>query len=194
MIVKLITLLSFASVLLIYFDQTKVVLGSHVMYMFDGDALHDPCTVGSDIGSYEFEEECEQAKLFKRTGREVKTVGILTAKKKNRFVVCCIPRYAMSSIIETSVRFSTGWEPECKQYCTYDDTLDVKFRIIGGKMADAEEFKFMAGIGYIDDEKNKTDFDCGGTLLSDRFVLTAAHCCNNKVKTPYMVRLGRVSG
>lgn len=46
--------------------------------------------------------------------------------------------------------------------------------IIGGTKAEPKEFPHMAAIGY--DTENGIDWQCGGTLISERFVLTAAHC------------------
>ncbi|XP_076651153.1 venom protease-like [Halictus rubicundus] len=46
--------------------------------------------------------------------------------------------------------------------------------IVGGTKAGPKEFPHMAAVGY-----NTTDgvvFSCGGSLISERFVLTAAHC------------------
>lgn len=46
--------------------------------------------------------------------------------------------------------------------------------IVGGIEAKAHEFPHMAAIGYrIFDE---VEFKCGGSLISERYLLTAAHC------------------
>lgn len=55
----------------------------------------------------------------------------------------------------------------------------VYFRIINGERATVGQFPWMALLRYVstDDEKKET-FGCGGTLISIRHVLTAAHCIN----------------
>ncbi|CAK9824499.1 Serine protease snake [Anthophora retusa] len=46
--------------------------------------------------------------------------------------------------------------------------------IVGGKKADPKEFPHMAAIGY--PTGDSIVWGCGGTLISERFVLSAAHC------------------
>ncbi|XP_031640193.1 melanization protease 1-like [Contarinia nasturtii] len=49
-----------------------------------------------------------------------------------------------------------------------DDTLN-------DDPAEAAEFPWMVALGYVD-EKNKINFKCVGTIISNFFILTAAHC------------------
>jgi len=70
--------------------------------------------------------------------------------------------------------------------------------IVGGEAAGVGEFKYIAAIGYKKDseinskDENKIEYRCGGSLIADDIVITAAHCVNKKDK-PKEVKLGRVS-
>lgn len=48
--------------------------------------------------------------------------------------------------------------------------------VIGGEVAKPKEFPHMALIGYQADPKNDIIWGCGGSLISENFVLTASHC------------------
>lgn len=62
---------------------------------------------------------------------------------------------------------------------------------VGGVEAKIGEFPHMAAIGWRTTKKNRRyDFKCGGSLISDNFVLTAAHCNSKDGSAPVIVRLG----
>ena len=49
-------------------------------------------------------------------------------------------------------------------------------RIVNGSETEANEYPWMVGIYVL--RGNGTRFQCGGTLINNRYVLTAAHCLN----------------
>lgn len=61
--------------------------------------------------------------------------------------------------------------------------------IVGGVKTKNGEYPHMAAIGWRALE-GSIEFKCGGSLISERFVLTAAHCSRADGKSPSMVRLG----
>lgn len=176
----------------------KAFLGSMVLaliqavpffFPFDRNLYNKTCKSFGEKGIYTMEKNCDQAKLLSRVGRKDKIKYAGVDLKVDEYVVCCVPRVIMVSTTIGS-RMSNR-EEQCHAYCKIDHDFDE--HIIHGESAKPGEFTHMAAIGYFNDETNKTDFNCGGALLSEKFVLTAAHCTNKKTDTPYKVRLGRVS-
>lgn len=49
--------------------------------------------------------------------------------------------------------------------------------IVGGEKSRVGEFPHMAAIGFTVD--GSTRFNCGGSLISEKFVLTVAHCAQD---------------
>lgn len=60
--------------------------------------------------------------------------------------------------------------------------------IVGGTPARPEQFPHIAALGWL--ENDELVFKCGGSLISDRYVLTAGHCLVTTYGPPVLVRLG----
>ncbi|XP_073818447.1 serine protease grass-like isoform X2 [Musca autumnalis] len=65
--------------------------------------------------------------------------------------------------------------------------LDNGYRIANGNKTDLAEFPWMALLKYVGPSGD--EFRCGGTLITQRYVLTAAHCINRNYQI-VAVRLG----
>ena len=66
---------------------------------------------------------------------------------------------------------------------------DANVTIVGGVRADLNEFPHMTAIGWTRDN-GVIDWLCGGSLISENFVLTAAHCASVGREAPDVVRIG----
>ncbi|KAJ8971013.1 hypothetical protein NQ314_000932, partial [Rhamnusium bicolor] len=88
-------------------------------------------------------------------------------------------------------RFTTT-KRKCEQVCeelSNEIKSKVDFHIIGGVDAEVGEFPHMAALGYETDEG--LGWDCSASVISNRYLLTAAHCILNiKRLVPTKVRLG----
>lgn len=122
--------------------------------------------------------------------------------QKKALVCCALPATAAPNIGGTGSSGSIGQRvqtsglsledkrrllplaPQCG--VQYDD------RIVGGERTGVTAYPWLARIQHYDDRSNKYMFHCGGSLISTRYVLTAAHCLKGIPKgwTVNAVRLG----
>ncbi|XP_034832134.1 serine protease persephone-like [Maniola hyperantus] len=112
-------------------------------------------------------------------------------------IVCCPNKYTQPPKPNTGTigqdkfgdtRLSRVADRECQKIV--ETTIPpLGLHIIGGESASLGEFPHMVALGY--DRSDGYDFQCGGSLLSDSYILTAAHCVDTLDRvTPTIARMG----
>lgn len=106
----------------------------------------------------------------------------LTLKLCRDETMCCLSEEfipttkVVANTIETPRRLS---DEKCIEYSKelHNVTIDeFGDKIVGGRNATEGEFPHMAALGY---GTKDIQWLCGGSLISENFVLTAAHCINS---------------
>lgn len=81
----------------------------------------------------------------------------------------------------------------CEEYTKLSNPF-LSFNILGGVPTGLGEFPHMAALGYPSQDTPDYEyaFDCGGSIISDIYILTAAHCVTSR-NTPVVVRMGKIT-
>ncbi|EDS36508.1 polyserase-2 [Culex quinquefasciatus] len=127
-------------------------------------------------------------------------VGIIsfTAPREDQSLLCKKDSYAAFTNVATlvpwirnvtellslaeqgSVTVRDGQDPEpTRRYPNYLPRTCGNFvvsRIIGGTPANLFEFPWMALLAYRPEHSDSTEYNCGGSLINKRYVLTASNC------------------
>ncbi|CAG9800168.1 unnamed protein product [Chironomus riparius] len=148
-------------------------------------------TKNKEPGSCQEFVKCKSSQELYNSG---KSAEITMCKFIGKIPFVCCP-----SITKTKIKFVT--KPIRKHSKKFQKALckniqpqiKVDDHIFGGVKAEVLEFPFQVALGYEKENENDWDFNCGGSLIADDVVLTAAHCVNRKNIQPVMVRVGRTS-
>ncbi|XP_030564304.1 serine protease snake-like [Drosophila novamexicana] len=111
-----------------------------------------------------------------------------TLAQNNQIVSSCTS--LKKAVFEEQVGYSFLFPNAPIMYETIDNCLTYTPLIVGGQPADPKEFPHMARLGRRHQQLGTIDWFCGGTLISNKFVLTAAHCLESEQGEVNVVRLG----
>ncbi|KYN27230.1 Serine protease easter [Trachymyrmex cornetzi] len=157
----------------------------------------DQCTVDSQVGTCIKARDCTLVSNILQQSRE-QAINYLRRNhcgfEGSNPLVCCVNSESISTppSVVTNPTLNPNRNSESSSspienfqvdltnnpLLSNDCGRDLSQRIIGGEIAELDEFPWMALVEY--QKPNGRTTACGGVLISKRYVLTAAHCVKGK--------------
>uniref|UniRef100_U5EXE0 Putative trypsin-like serine protease n=1 Tax=Corethrella appendiculata TaxID=1370023 RepID=U5EXE0_9DIPT len=100
-------------------------------------------------------------------------------------IICCPQILGSRGEVDPNQRRKS--QIACEEFSLYGDRLVN--HISGGQAADIGEFPHAVALGY---PTTPMEYKCGASLISGKFLLTAAHCCEKHL-LPRVARIGAVA-
>uniref|UniRef100_A0A182Q048 CLIP domain-containing serine protease n=1 Tax=Anopheles farauti TaxID=69004 RepID=A0A182Q048_9DIPT len=174
---------------------SAISLATLLVVICTGDELYesDPCTLHTgEEGVCRRPKDCPWLKPALRAHEITYQQLVRCGFDRDEPIICCRSALAKSSRI--GVRGSV-------QACSTYDGLwsQLSFHIIGGEEVASRTVPFIGALGYLLDEADPKEdpadgtayrWACGSSLITSRFLLTAAHCIGTPIGMPVMVRMG----
>uniref|UniRef100_A0A1Q3FGG2 Putative trypsin-like serine protease n=1 Tax=Culex tarsalis TaxID=7177 RepID=A0A1Q3FGG2_CULTA len=154
---------------------------------YEGDSC--PLANGAGMGVCRHHASCLSLKITPQKD------WVTCSFDRDQPIVCCqnittTGGGSLVSKLSATVLGQTSSSSIAKEMCnSFQKTTAINNHIFGGIEAELNEFPHMAALGY-PAKGEETPFRCGASLISDRFLLTAAHCLSPQ--KPIYARLGVV--